>query len=256
MDNDKGCGKHVLIGRKVITMLYSICELNDIMKRGTDHPLLTVIDKPEMFDCGNCAFHVIVFRANTSRENEKFGRSPNDFRAGTITFYAPGHKLDLTDCIGIIAFDNDYFGGAANEYPYFHFNEEESLHISAGDLQKWQDVALMLKKELQENIDTATKSLLRDGLHALLDLAQRFYIHQIYLRERLYRNIPDNAERMVSESFNAGKRLPATSVMAKRMGMSSAYLDEVMTVMTGGNTAEFKKTWTMSHRPQMTVMHK
>lgn len=236
-------------------MIYSISQLNDLMKRGTDHPLITVIDKPEMFDCDKCAFHVIIFRANTSRENGKFGRSLNDFRAGTISFYAPGSRLDLTDCLGIIAFDNDYFGGVADEYPYFYFNEDESLHISANDLKKWQEIAFMLKKELQENIDSSTKNLLRDGLHALLDLAQRFYMHQIYLREKQYSNVPENVEQMISDNFNSGKRLPTISIMAKRMNMSNAYLDEVMTVMTGKNTASFRSAWKLKHTPSIAVLH-
>lgn len=235
-------------------MIYSICELNELMKRGTRHPLITVIDEPEIFDCDKCAFHVIIFRANTSRENDKFGRSLNDFRAGTISFYAPGSKPDMTDCLGIIAFDNAYFDGVANEYPYFHFNEEESLHISANDLEKWQEIAFMLKKELQGDIDSTTKSLLSNGLHALLDLARRFYMHQIYLRERQYKNVPDNVEMMISDNFNAGRRLPSTSVMARRMGMSPSYLDEVMTVMTGKNTSTFKRIWKMNHQPQIAVL--
>lgn len=236
-------------------MIYSISELNNLMNRGTDHPLITVIDKPEMFDCEKCAFHVIIFRANTSRENEKFGRSLNDFRAATISFYAPGDKLDLTDCLGIIAFDNDYFGRVADKYPYFYFNENESLHISVSDLKKWQEIAFMLKKELQENIDDTTRNLLRDGLHVLLDLAERFYRHQIFLREKQYRNVPENIEMMISDNFNSGKRLPSTAIMAKRMGMSSAYLDEVMTVMTGKNTAAFRNVWKINHQPTLAVLH-
>lgn len=236
-------------------MIYSICQLNKLMQQGTQHPLLTVVDQPKMFDCDCCNFHVIIFRKNTSREDERFGRSPKDFRAATISFYPAGRKLDLTDCLGIIAFDNEYFDNIADEFPYFNFNENESLHISEKDLQKWQDIAFMLKRELQESIDDSTRLLLKDGLHTLLDLAHRFYKHQIILRENRYSIVPSNVERMIANNFNAHKRQPSMSVMAKRMGMSKAYLDEVMTVVTGKDTATYCKVWKNNHQPSLTSIN-
>lgn len=236
-------------------MIYSICQLDRLMQWGTQHPLFTVVDQPKMFDCDCCNFHVIIFRRNTSREDERFGRSPKDFRAGTISFYPAGRKLDLTDCLGIIAFDNEYFDNIADEFPYFHFNENESLHISEKDLQKWQEIALMLKRELQESIDDSTRLLLKDGLHTLLDLAHRFYKHQIILRENQYRNVPDNIERMIAGNFYSHKRLPSASIVARRMNMSRAYLDEVMKVMTGKDVATYCKVWKMNHQPTLATIH-
>lgn len=236
--------------------------MNRLMQQGTQHPLLTVLDteNPSFGRGGKvsgeaCDFHVIIFRRNTSREDERFGRSPKDFRAGTISFYPAGRKLDLTDCLGIIAFDNGYFDHIADEFPYFHFNENESLHISEKDLQKWQDIALMLKKELQESIDDSTKLLLKDGLHTLLDLAHRFYKHQIILRENQYSNVPHNIERMIADNFYSHKRLPSSSVMARRMNMSRAYLDEVMKVMTGKDFAKYCKVWKNNHQPTLASIH-
>lgn len=252
-------------------MIYSICQLNKLMQQGTEHPLLTVLDtespsfaefvngrvaSPPLGGSGEAfGFHVIIFRKNTSREDERFGRSPKDFRAATISFYPAGRKLDLTDCLGIIAFDNEYFDSIADEFPYFNFYENESLHISDRDLKKWQDIAFMLKKELQESIDDSTRLLLKDGLHTLLDLAHRFYKHQIVLREKRYSIVAANVESMIADNFYSHKRQPSISVMAKRMGMSKAYLDEVMKVMTGKDTATYCKVWKNNHQPTLSTFN-
>lgn len=236
-------------------MIYSICQLNKLMQCGTMHPLLTVIDEPAMFDCDECDFHVIIFRKNKSREDERFGRSANDFRAATISFHPAGRRLDLTDCQGIIAFDNEYFDHIADEFPFFHFNEHESLHISDRDLQKWQKIAFMLKEELQESIDDTTKHLLRDGLHALLDLANRFYKHQIILREKQYNNVSHCVGQMISTYYFSHKRMPSAAAMAKSMKMSKAFLDEVMKVMTGMDVATYCKVWKNNMHPTLASIH-
>lgn len=236
-------------------MIYSICELNRLMNTGTDHPLLTVVDSPELMDCDCCNFNTIIIRLNTTRMDEVLGRGVNDFRTASITFYTPGRKLNLKDCAGIIAFNNDYFGRVASGFPMFHFHENESLHISQRDYLAWGQIALLIKNELKQSIDSTTRLLLRDHLSALMHLAERFYRHQIILRECRAQGVVVKVRSYIEASFCAKGKLPTELSVARHAGLSKEYLSMVMQIMTGKPTKIFMRDWLIAHKPTLESMN-
>ncbi len=207
------------------------------------HPLVTIVDKPESFCSNKCNYHIIVIRKSESKENLLFGRSYKDFRSTTVSFYLPFQKIDLSECRFLIAFDNDYLDNVCDEFSLFEFNDKESLHLSESDDMLLTSTVELIKTELQHDIDTSTRSVLRDHIHLLLNYCKRFYKYQLILREKENKETIGKLENIVSNYLKTDmmliKQLPTDDYIATLLGHTNAYLNALTKEITGKTIAEY-----------------
>lgn len=111
-------------------------------------------------------------------------------------------------------------------------------------MKKWQEIAFMLKRELQESIGDSTRLLLKDGLHTLLDLARRFYKRQFETRKKIDSDLLVKFENILDNYFtqnNMNRGLPTVAWCASELCLSPNYFGDLIKKETGVTAKDYIK---------------
>ncbi|WOT03611.1 helix-turn-helix domain-containing protein [Shewanella youngdeokensis] len=130
-----------------------------------------------------------------------------------------------------------------DRYTFFNYKSNESLHLSAKEIELATDIAEKIKSEYTQNIDRHTQSLLQSNLELLLNYCVRFYDRQFYVRADLNRDYLGRFESFLNSYYLSNKPLekgvPTVQYCGQELGLSPYYLSDLLKRETGKTALEY-----------------
>lgn len=244
-----------------LVRLQSITQVHDFL--GLDkpkHPLVSVIPIDEKMT--NAAFGDITFVLEMYQISLKsgfrgqlvYGRNSYDFEEGTMAFMKPGQTMKIEGTVPTsgevgwtLLVHPDFLrksdlGRTIDDHSFFSYQSNEALHISDEEKGIVNDLVAKIKTEYSNNIDRHSQSVIVSTLELLLSYSTRFYDRQFYTRTNLNKDHVAKFQDMLQAYFRFEKHLvsgiPTVAECGDHMGMSGAYLSDLLKEETGMGAQE------------------
>ncbi len=191
----------------------------------------------------NCPFTII-----------NYGRNSYDYQEGTMVFTAPNQVLEFKkaetsklDKGWTLIFHPDLIrkselGKKIERYSFFSYASNEALHLSEDERKTVTEIVAKIEKELNNNIDAHSQTLIISNLELLLNYCVRFYDRQFYTRTNLNQDILSKFEQLLKDYYKQEKQLelgiPTVQYCGKAMNMSPKYLSDLLRKETGQSTQD------------------
>lgn len=184
----------------------------------------------------------------------RYGRSTYDFNGGTLIFLGPG-QLVMHESIEdgevydgwMLLFHPDLIrksalGGKIDKYHFFSYEANEALHLSEDEKETLADCVAKIEKEISQNIDKHSQTLIISNIELLLNYCSRFYDRQFYTRTNMNKDIVANFEKLLADYYDSGLQLergvPSVKYCAEQLNHSSNYLSDLLKKETGRNALD------------------
>lgn len=223
------------------TTLVRVLPLSDLHERRDDQYAIVLRDKPG---------------------NTKAGCRCCDFKDGTVSFYRPDNAYDAK-CSGgmecmphncgkgegwILLFSEELLRCSESawkpeDFSFFGYCYKESLHVSAKEKRKLEDIFTNIVEEQEWGFDKYSCRLILREIEMLLIYCKRFYDRQFQMRSEacgcLIKKIEEASEARIRKSKSAEATPEAIAEIATATGMSPAYLSDYIKQINGLNINEF-----------------
>ena len=251
--------------KKSSDIFFSIRSVADYLKlrnQPLQHPLIGLVDFNKIneeqsyktpsytgleFDC------YAVFLKENINCKLKYGGGSYDFDSGTIVFIGPNQKIGITKDSNFkpqgyaLLFHPDLLKGSflnldIKHYPFFSYSVNEALHLSEKEHKLIVDILKSFQKELNQNTDNHSKSILLSTLKLLLDYCSRFYERQFVTREHIHSSCLKKFKELLSafyQSQNYEKKLPSVDYFAQSLHLSTNYFGDLIRKETGVSAQEY-----------------
>lgn len=232
---------HKLLGlEKPTHPLISVC-------RHTSEMNMSIKDVKVCFD-----MYIISLKVNISG-SLNYGRNSYDFEEGTLLFMAPGQVLSVSDnpvkdLDGWTLFvhpdliQKSELGEKINQYTFFDYQANESLHISNKEKESLTEIAKKIEQELNQNIDKHSQSIILHNLESILKYSERFYDRQFLTRTNSNKDFITEFEKYLRHYFNSekliSKGIPTVGQCGKALNISGHYLSDLLKNETGKTAKE------------------
>ena len=127
-------------------------------------------------------------------------------------------------------------------YSFFSYASNEALHVSEEERKTVTDIVEKIEKEISNNIDAHSQTLIISNLELLLNYCVRFYDRQFYTRTNLNKDIASQFEQLLKEYYAQEKQLelgiPSVQYCGQMMNMSPKYLSDLLRKETGQSTQD------------------
>ncbi len=234
----------------------TVSPCNDILGEKVLHPLISVIDfsqteigKGETFKTG--FYHIVLKEYDCNQF--RFGRKNCDYSDATVLFFSPNDIIDKKEIDEVPhgrmlffhpALISDYnLGVNIDNYPFFSYNENESLHLSQREKNVFIDCLNHIEEELQHTEDQFSDKLIGKSVELLLDYCKRFYDRQFILRNeeniRLIKKLEKDVDNYYTDSRIDKKEMPLISDFANLLNLSPAYLSDLLKHESGHRWHEY-----------------
>ncbi|GLB52464.1 AraC family transcriptional regulator [Neptunitalea chrysea] len=225
------------------------------------HPLISVLrlgDARKNLEVENLKYlpslYKISLKDNCPYSIVNYGRNSYDFQEGTMIFTAPNQVMEYkkaettkTDKGWILAFHPDLIrksplGQNIEDYSFFSYASNEALHLSEEERKTVTDIVEKIEKEISNNMDTHSQTLIISNVELLLNYCVRFYDRQFYTRTNLNQDIASQFEQFLKDYYNQDKQLelgiPTVQYCGESMNMSPKYLSDLLRKETGKSTQD------------------
>ena len=227
-----------------------VCECNRAFNAETRHPLVGLIDMSA--PCGRDRIRTdcygIVLR-HRAADGAEYGRRPYDFSDGTMLFVMPQKEIDLAAADGTLLIFHPALakctplGIRLKEYSFFKYHPDESLHISCCEERVVRRCLGCLGDELRRGVDEYSKTIISNIIDLLLNYCRRFYGRQFITRHDANMDSIARLDDMTDGYFLSGRAaaegMPTAGRMARRLGMSAEYLNDMLKSETGKTFGEY-----------------
>lgn len=242
-----------------IIHLDSVSDIHRLLALGKPkHPLIMLIPN-NCIDIdvisASCSLGLyIVAMKNGMSGSMKYGLSSYDFTDGVMLFLAPGQVIEPADTVidkeaegWSLLFHPDLIrrtalGQKINQYSFFSYDVNEALHISDDEMQTLNELTHKISRELEQNIDKHTQSLISANIELLLDYCVRFYDRQFFTRSNKSKDTVLEFEALIRGYFQHDKQqeqgLPSVGYCGKELGISPNYLSDLLKKETGKTAKE------------------
>ena len=222
------------------------------------HPLLTLIDfvhsrnKPRPPSTSVVQQLYTIWLKKGLKGRLPYGHQSYDFNEGVLGFQAPGQvftiddSLDISELTGwMVVFHPDLLakyplGKKIASYGFFSYDVHEALHVSAGEEAMLDRLLDGMRVEHERPIDAFSQDVLVSQLEVLLNYANRFYHRQFLTRRSVESDLLTRFETLLIGYFaqDAEQPLPTVQYFADELGVSPAYLSDMLRTLTGLNTQQ------------------
>ena len=196
-------------------------------------------------------FYIIGFKKLASG-SVLYGKTKYDHDLGTMSFIKPRQKvmfrdIHLEEACFLILVHEDYLSGSVlhneiKKYHYFDYDINEALHLSPGEQETIWMLMQAMNKELYNNTDVYSKTIILSHLNTLLKYAERFYKRQFINRAELTGAIATRFNEMLLAYFEGEEAhrsgLPTVSALAQKLNLSPRYLSDLLRQETGKTALE------------------
>lgn len=233
----------------------TISQCNKLLCEKTLHPLVSVARLADIKEDAllQMRFYSVLLKKYT--DNILCGWLPCDYSDGTAVFLSPDQLLPVhKDETGtsepaiLLSFHPDFInntplGKHFGDYSFFHYRQNEALHVSAREKQTLTDALESIDEELRWGIDEYTKTLISNKIELLLNYCSRFYKRQFITRHDASRELLERIDQFVDHYFLTRqalvKGLPSAKRCARTLNLSPAYFEDMLRHETGKNTPEY-----------------
>lgn len=230
----------------------TIGEYNAFNNNETLHPLVSVVDlskaAPRQGSRMYFGFYT-VFLKEVKCGDLHYGRHTYDYQEGTLVFLAPGQVAGLNSNGETyqpkgyaLVFHADLVHGTSlgrriQEYTFFSYQSNESLHLSERERQIVLDCFGKINYELQHALDKHSRKLIVANIELFLDYCLRFYDRQFISRNHVHQGVLERFEALLNDYFSSGKPqthgLPSVAFCAERLNLSANYFGDLVKKETG-----------------------
>lgn len=242
-----------------IIYLSSISKVHRLLGIGRPkHPLVMVIPNHCIdIDVAKASYSTdmyMVAMKDGMSGTMKYGRNTYDFEDGVMLFLAPGQVIVPADAVidkdtqgWTLLFHPDLIrrtslGKKINQYSFFSYDVNEALHISETEIQTLTELVHKVIRELDQNIDKHTESLISGNIELLLDYCTRFYDRQFYTRSNRNKDTIIAFEGLLRNYFQRDEVLeqgiPSVAYCGKALGVTPNYLSDLLKKETGKTAKE------------------
>lgn len=235
---------------KTIT-LDSVDTYNNLYGLKTEHPLIGVLD---LNDATKIVNHIsmkyevyALFLKNGSQCSLKFGRRSYDYQEGTIVSFAPGQIVGIEDEVDMLApdvtglmFHPDLIYGTPlakkiKEFEFFGYSQNESLHLSEKEREKFNFYLGLIKEELQRPIDNHSAAVLSAHIQLLLEHLDRFYDRQFITRHKVNSDVVAQFQQELKTYFSSNEIVvtPNVGYFADKASLTTGYFSSLIKKETG-----------------------
>lgn len=204
--------------------------------------------------------YAIVLRGKTN--NTKAGCRCCDFKDGTVSFYRPDNACAPDGSGGMECMPSNCgeSGGKAllfsekllrcsesawkpEDFSFFSYYYKESLHISAREKEKLENILAAIQEEQEWGFDEYSCRLILRKIEIMLIYCKRFYDRQFQIRSEAcscqIKKIEEAAETTIRKRHSAEATIEAVAEIAGETGMSAAYLTDYIKQSNGLSLEDF-----------------
>lgn len=184
-----------------------------------------------------------------------YGRTPYDYKEGTVVCFAPGQSVDVKllngniqqNVIGLL-FHPDFLKGTSlcrtiNKYTYFSYDVNEALHLSEEEKEIIIECLRIMQMELRHGTDKYSKTLLVNHLELLLNYCMRFYERQFTTRMKADNSVMVRFEKLLGDYFEGQTAeingLPSVKFFADKLCLSPNYFGDLLKKNMGRSPQEY-----------------
>lgn len=239
-----------------------VCECNRAFNAETLHPLVSLIDMSAPCDGSHIKTdcYAVMFRHSTDNDG-KYGHRYYDYSDGTLLFITPHKEIDLSTNDGtLLIFHPNLIsctplGMRLKEYSFFRYRTDEALHVSCCEAKVVSRCLEDISNELEWGVDEYSKTIISNIIDLLLVYCRRFYNRQFITRHNVNVDTIAALDGIINSYFESGtaaeKGLPTAGTAAQQLGMSAAYLNDMMKNETGKTVSEYVQLRRMAMAKQM-----
>lgn len=203
------------------------------------------------------ACHAMLLLHSRHCRNSRHGLTKSDFSAATALFRKPRQAfvIDEEEAAGhdsavLLCFNREQCRSHAlrfDEYTYFNYADNEALHISETEYAALREVIGCIGKEQRHDTDSHSEAVMSHLAAAAFDLCLRFYGRQFILRSDSSRKTVEALHKLIDGHYEAARPLsrptepPQTAWLAKSLGLSEQYLDDLCRHESGLGVADHVK---------------
>jgi AraC-like DNA-binding protein len=222
------------------------------------HPLVSIIDysKVKVADAPEtgsfmCGFYNVSFKKYC---NFVYGRQFFDHQEGTLHCTAPNQIITFdrkkeagsTEGWGLYfhpeLIRNSSLGKKIQDYAFFSYQENESLHLSEQEKQILLSILKQMENEYNTNIDHFSHELILSNIELLLNYCKRFYGRQFFTRTNQNKDLIVAFENFLIEYLKTDQLktsgIPTVKHCAEAMNLSPNYFGDLLKNETGKNAQE------------------
>ena len=229
----------------------TIQQCNKLLHEETLYPLVSVASLQNLKEGSllQMSFYAVLMRMHT--KNILCGWMPCDYSDGTVVFLAPGQLLPVKGCgtgfaepCLLLSFHPDFIknttlGKHFGDYSFFHYRQNEALHVSAREKRVLQNAVESIDDELRWGIDEYSKTLLLNKIELFLNYCARFYKRQFITRHEVNCDLVGRVDKLTHNYFLTRqvltKGLPSAKYCARMLNLSPAYFEDLLRHETGKN---------------------
>lgn len=223
---------------------------NNFFAGKTGHPLVSVISPGDKPHEGLFRFGFYAVLLNEKGGYRCSGWKECDFSAGIMTFMTPGSPFCMETWSGgsctMLLFHPDIMRGAAkslHRHTFFRYRKDEALHLSARETAVMKECLENIRQDIVWSVDEFSQTIIAERIGLLLDYGDRFYKRQFITRHERNAEALESLQNFLDKYFLSGqavgKGLPDPAGTARIMGMSAAYLSDMLEEETGKDIKEF-----------------
>ena len=228
------------------------------------HPLISVIHNRDLKTVSGAQgvkiinhLYTIIFKSSSACSNFSYGRNTYDYEEGTLVFTAPGQVMEFTDDQTenspidpkgwTLVFHSDLFrksdlADKMSKYSFFHYDSNESLHVSDLERDSIEDLLEKIVIEYNQTLDRHSQNLILSNIELFLDYCLRFYDRQFFSRTNLNTDTVSKFERFLINYYVSDQVLnqgvPSVESCATALHLSPNYLTDLLKKETGKTTLE------------------
>ncbi|WP_149277325.1 helix-turn-helix domain-containing protein [Pareuzebyella sediminis] len=225
------------------------------------HPLVSVYRMGDAIDnlkVDNFRYSIglyqISFKDNCAFTIVNYGRNSYDYQDGTLIFTAPNQVMEFKKVEKgevshgwTLAFHPDLIrkselGKKIEQYSFFSYASNEALHVSDEERKTVAEITEKIEKEISNNIDEHSQTLIISNIELLLNYCVRFYDRQFYTRTNLNQDIASRFEQLIKDYYYQEKQLefgiPTVQYCGEALNMSPKYLSDLLRKETGQSTQD------------------
>ncbi|RYY22433.1 MAG: AraC family transcriptional regulator [Chitinophagaceae bacterium] len=236
----------------------TINDYNVFNNNETLHPLVSVVDLSKASPRSGSRMYFgfyTIFVKDVKCGDLVYGRSTYDYQEGTLVFLAPGQIAGVNSNGEIyqpkgyaLIFHPDLLPGTSlgrhiNDYNFFSYQSNESLHISERERAIVMDSFAKIKYELEHAIDKHSRRLIASTVELLLNYCIRFYDRQFITRDQVHKGILERFEMLLNEYFESDKPqtigLPSVAYCAQEFNLSPGYFGDLVKKETGKSAQDY-----------------
>ena len=229
----------------------TVYECCDCLGCRTLHPLASIVnlEQPDLAeDAVKFEFYAVLVIEEYPGGCGCCGRKYYDYSEATMVFLMPGEifRLGRHNALPpkgwLLAFHPDLLLSTTlkshiGNYTFFSYHKEEALHLSRCETATVTCLLERIEEELHHAIDTHTGTILSRHIELLLDYCSRFYERQFITRENKNKALLGKLDILLRDYMRSGRlgrgQLPSASYCAAELGLSAAYLTDLLRYETG-----------------------